>query len=530
MFFNLPYLAAFVPYNIVPISELYSWSNNQKIHILFHKIAEICKATNDYDKMFTEIQKLLDDFDDEIKEKITQLIKEMYDDGTLAEMVAEVLATDMLYNSNILDMSRMARTVTVQLPESQDPNNMTRDLEYYSFGQGYTTFKIGAVRYHALGLICNNYSHFHTGENAQVNIYQELNDHHYEFVTSAKIGGLYHCDTMCAVPNNETQSAKIYCCPAQGQAIKEIVELDFSTVLNNYVLEYNQTYSVPTDDDFVDGLGVYNNEIYCYCFNAGSDENNIYKWKPETNTLEFVCDCEHGGRVMNGGIGVDEDFVYIVDARTNSFYKFDKKTGRKVFRYQIPAFCNLGQYNMGEIESICVEDGMLYLMSCYNLNSPQLNNYCLIQFWKQSLNGNFVPPTNYYPYIARHQDLFVGGTRPSNSNNDDCTNSMGNGRNDASFRCIPEAIDFAKNCPKIQNARIYVGQAVNRCTIEVNTSKGIELIKDTTVLGDTECYIGAVICYGQSNISLENFSLLNRIPPSISGLSVSSSFRQTPIK
>lgn len=526
---ELAYMLGVYSNKTIPQTYINEFSNYELLLSLLSKVNEIIEQCNNYKEILDEIQKVLDDMDDGIREEVERVLNEMYDDGTLAQEVADILSTKIKYNSNILDMSRMSRTVTVQLPESQDVDTITRDLEYYSFGQGYTTFMIGAVRYHCIGLVCNNYSHFHNGSTAQVNIYQELNEHHYEFVVSAKIGGLYHCDTICAVPDNENQSAKIYCCPAQGVGIKQIIELNFSTVLNNYTLEYSRTYDVPITDDFVDGLAYYNDEIYCYGFSSASDENNIYKWNPDDNTLEFVCDCEHNGRVMNGGIGVDDAFVYIVDATSNSFYKFDKETGTKLFRYQIPAFCNLGQYNMGEIEGICVENGMLYLMSCYNLNGPPVNNYCLVQFWKQSLNGNFVPPSNYYPYIARHQDLFVGGERPANSNNDDCTNSMGNGRNDASFRCIAEAVDFAKNCPKIQNARIYVGQAWNRSTIEINTSKGIEIVKDSTALGDTECYIGAVICSSGSIVSIENVSLSNRIPPSISGLSVSDSFRQTTV-
>jgi len=528
-FSKIAYMLGIYSNKTIPQTYINEMSDYELLLALVSKINEVIEQVNSFDELLTEIQGIIDELDETIKQIIIDKLEEMYEDGSLAKAVAEILASAIKYNSNILDMSRMARTVTVQLPESQNVDTITRDLEFYSFGQGYTTFRIGAVRYHALGLICNNYSHFHAGENAQVNIYQEINEHHYEFVTSAKIGGLYHCDTMCAVPDDATQTAKIYCCPAQGQAVKEIVELDFSVVLNDYILEYGRTYNVPITDDFVDGIATYNNEIYCYGFNAGSDENNIYKWNPEKNTLEFVCDCEHDGRVMNGGIGVDSDFIYIVDSTSNSLYKFDKSTGNKLFRYQIPSFCNLGQYNVGEIESICVENGMLYMMSCYNLNTPQINNYCLIQFWKQSLEGNVIPPTNYYPYIARHQDLFVGGNLPANSNTDDCTNSMGNGRNNASFRCIPEAIDFIKNCPKIQNARIYVGQAINRSTIEINTSKGIEIIKDTNALGETECYIGAVICFGGSFISIEGVSLANRIPPAFGSLSVNASFRETTI-
>lgn len=529
-FKELAYMLGVYSNKTIPQTYINEFSNYELLLALLHKVNEVIERVNSFNELLAEIQGIIDELDETIRQVILDKLEEMFEDGSLAQAVADILASVIKYNSNILDMSRMARTVTVQLPESQDINNITRDLEYYSFAQGYTTFMIGAVRYHCIALICNNYSHFHGGSNAQVNIYQELNDHHYEFVISAKIGGLYHCDTMCAVPDDATQSAKIYVCPAQGQTAKQIVELNFSTVLNNYILEYSRTYDVPITDDFVDGLAFHNNEIYCYGFSSASDENNIYKWNPATNTLEFVCDCEFNGRAMNGGIGVDDDFVYIVDSTSNSFYKFDKATGTKLFRYQIPAFCNLGMYNMGEIESICVENGILYLMSCYNLNTPQINNYCLVQFWKQSLKGNEIPPSNLYPYIARHQDVFVGGNRPSNANNDDCTNSTGFGRNDNAFRCIPEAIDFIKNSQKIQNARIYVGQEVNRSTIEINTTKGIEIIKDSTALGsETECYIGAVICWGGSFVSIEGVSLVNRIPPAISGLSVTSSFRETTV-
>ena len=89
MFYNMPFLAAFAPYNIVPISELYAWSNNQKIHILFHKIAELVKATNDYDKIFEELQGLLIDFDDTVKEQVTELLQAMYEDGTLGTLISK---------------------------------------------------------------------------------------------------------------------------------------------------------------------------------------------------------------------------------------------------------------------------------------------------------------------------------------------------------------------------------------------------------------------------------------------------------
>ena len=77
------FLMWFIPLGIIPIDEMYAWSNNEKIHILFHKINEIVKATNEYDKAFMEVKELLEKLDDDIKEVVFEKLNEWINDGSL---------------------------------------------------------------------------------------------------------------------------------------------------------------------------------------------------------------------------------------------------------------------------------------------------------------------------------------------------------------------------------------------------------------------------------------------------------------
>ena len=52
------------PQVLVPINEVYAWSDNEKIHILFHKVNELVKTCNMYGEGFAELQKLFEDLDE----------------------------------------------------------------------------------------------------------------------------------------------------------------------------------------------------------------------------------------------------------------------------------------------------------------------------------------------------------------------------------------------------------------------------------------------------------------------------------
>lgn len=505
----------------------YFWWNGLEIPIQLKYLFEcVMKHEKTIAELVEAVNKFNEEFEQTIKQEVVDKINEMYENGELEDIIANYIneniddiSNKLKNNTTELDLSRRCRTITQALPENAE----TYDLEYYSFAQSATTFKIGAVRYHAITLIANNGSHFQGGANAVVNIYQEISEHHYEFIMTKKFGNLYHADSMTALVNEENQSAKLFICPAQGTGLKQIVELNFETLNNNYQLDYVETYDVPTPDDFVDGIATYNNEIYVYGYSSARVENNIYKWIPETNTLEFVVRLQNiynsvtnNYRILNGNIGINNEFIYVSDSSSNSIYKFNRENGNAVYRYQIPAFCNLGQYCFGELEGFTLEGDTVYIMSCYNLCEPKYNNYCLIQFWEQTLNGNLIAPTNYFQYIARNQSLFVTGNVPSLT--DDCTNDKGDTRTNG-LRCVQEAVDTIKNNPKMQGGVIYINHGtfnsahtnrIDRSTILIDTNKFIRLTKDSEA--DYEVTIGGLIIKHGSDVSISGLSIINRCP------------------
>lgn len=83
IFFN--YL--FTPLTLLPINEIYAWSNNEKIHLIAHHINDLIKSNENQDEAIKKITDYLNGLDDTIKDDVFEMLMNWYNDGSLKSLI-----------------------------------------------------------------------------------------------------------------------------------------------------------------------------------------------------------------------------------------------------------------------------------------------------------------------------------------------------------------------------------------------------------------------------------------------------------
>lgn len=418
MFMNLPFLAAFVPYNIVPISELYAWSNNQKIHILFHKIAELVKATNDYDNIFEELKGLLVDFDEEMKEQLEALLQQMYEDGSLADMLGEIASHyfDSLTAPKTfkIDPRREFRICRPVMPY----NATTVDGEYYSYCQGGKYFVRNGVKYYVCCLIISRTDNSEKHNNrvdVRVYRYNEL-DEAWEF-SHNNIYPFGHANDICYIDKFDkfvvaftTEYQSTLHTDLQTRTLG-IVDFSlphdtFLGITNKKIFkDYEITPDTPVPITCVDyydnklwfgrGAGATTTKIGIDCITVPDTEGN-YSWllgEPEVYTRFYVpTTTETSYTMVMAGMCQNENYIFLGNTAPAGIYRFNKTTMKIDCFYEIGNYSNNHMFPTGEVENLSCIDDIIYIGTAIHGNQ-QLWYYDYTQVFSFDFINNSRIPT-----------------------------------------------------------------------------------------------------------------------------------------
>lgn len=534
MFFNLPYLAAFVPYNIVPINELYAWSNNQKIHILFHKIAELVKATNDYDKIFEEIKGMLDDFDDEMKRQLTALLEAMYEDGSLQDLIGQVvserLSSALSTPEFCVDVSREFRIAL----EKYSYNATAFTEEKYSYCQGGCVTKNWYnptnpnSKYFIGAFVCGNGSTHQYNDNLDLRVY-EWNSHYntFSFVKNKKVSA-NHGNSIAVDIENEC----IYVAPS--------MKYDGGTtlvpcnLLFKYDFDLNEIGVTKINElQKCSNVAVYNGDVYVSqdgntlnikkIISWGSQEDGAIVEDFATLTVEAPQTNSYG--LSGDGLAITDDFIFVGRGVPNGVYRFNRNNDNKLdCFYNIGQFGNSHTFPIGEVECISCVDDTIYVNTIQNSNNV-LSYYNYTQVFSFNyVNNEKLPNRLYQADASSYRVIHVGDSTSDESVRAEYREiSNPNGLANMPFPLITEALMYA-NAQDIythlelkcitQNLVEYVVVMSNKF-IKISGEDFYNSHSGRDDINERYVHLGGFYING-SNVTLSVVQIENRTPISLS--------------
>lgn len=488
-----------------------SLSFQELIYQTIKKLNECIDYVNTWTELANELDKALAEFDEKVKNEVKTIIQAMYESGELKAIIQEVVeqAIEELpreENASVLDPTRIARAITKAVPEG----DTTFTTEDYAFPQGCTTFKVNNIRYYVVALLpANNF----TGDTVRVNCYQQTSENYLTMIGSAVYDGLGHANGLCFYSADDS-SFSVLVSASQGNLLNDVIKLSFNYNTNTWSSLTEAKTVVNPNISYIGCIAYHNNKNYLLCNN-----NNIFEYDFSNNTVNFVCQLDFNANISNAGLSVTDDYIYIANSITNSVIKADFQ-GKTVWRYNIPVVANGGMYLFGELESITIEDDMLYAFTGYTLQPLYYNNYVKVQFWKQNLKTNGVQPTVTGNQILNgasyRYTFYVQGDLPTSL--DDASNPTGLSYEDA-FSTVQEAIDFGKWCDVVKTIRVNINNHFNTSTLFIDTEKPIFLTgekyyedhKNATQFEDKYAIIGAVINVNCTNLMMKRLGFENRV-------------------
>lgn len=474
---------------------------------------------NDWYKIVLELEAIMNDVEDVVKEKVIEAIKKLYDSGELGQIIGNIISDSLLSKSGAIDlqfMGRVLRTGHNWKNYSDSNHDNTYDVEHFNYAQGGVVFEQDGYKYWAVAYVCNNGTHFRYSNNVDLVIYKFNAFDGIDYLTHMTYGNIGHangvgyCDGYIYIsPNSEA-----YDTGGSNFAMRLSTKL-FRVKFENEVLD-NATESWQITDipdwqnNYVDGICSYDNTLY---FFDGFGDIYSFDWESKTSTLEF--NNVYGNNTAPATLSVDENFLYMGDFSGGSarISRYNKAMGCVDWTYQLPDKVNDKMYAIGEIENVTVLNGILYICGCYGLQRIE-SAYSIVRFYRQSLTTNKFSPVGVLgwssSYNTYHQTYYVDGNYPSDTDSPKIVTGFSNNP----FSCLPEAIEFICHNDWITHAEIHVKQLQHCVPVSIETNKGISIYGEYHQAGGANIpsLIGMLWIQNSPFVKIYDIGIRNMLP------------------
>lgn len=444
----------------------------EQILWLFKWIKDHEATIDSFDDVRKEIEQTLAHFDETVVEKVTEAIQQMYDDGTLSDIIIKYLDSDIA-KTEILDFRHQYRAIQFT-GYNWERYSGTGYSDGFSNCQGGCQFMYNGVRYFAEML------HDKDG-NGKLKVYSETNATNpvYTFDIASK-----HSQSVTYNPADHCLYVPIFTDQYSSTADSGIAQCNLDTVDAPIVHQVASDssavawWSVKAVEE-ADGwklygfknLGIKNGKNECDMYLI--DFANSTSTKVDTVRLPALQgDSSKGGynQFINANCCVNKDYIAVLTWRPSSVMLFTRtRSGAQIdvdrdpyYTYQIPRVLD-GCYAQGEVEDISLDDKL-------NL---QLVTQC-------DLNGTNEPSTmtNALTIVVRHYitNLAKGNVYASANRVNECnpvsilvnrsdrnyqffvdwSSQWSNplGTSDQPFKTVQEAVEVIRNCPDISSCNI----------------------------------------------------------------------------
>ena len=499
MFFVPNAILAFIPNPIISQNEAWFMSNTEKVHHLWRKIHEVIDKVNTYDEMFAELKEILTDFDNTVRTAVEEYIHDMYENGQLKEIVAEIIdeiareyAEQFLTQaskSSDLDLTRLFRVMN----NVGENNTIVTNPAQWTYPQGFTEFTHNGVHMCACAYKCSNHSNTRYDSNAKIVLYRLGSNYNAIASINLPVG---HANSLAYEPNTgHLYIAHNYENPYNNST--EVLVRSVSRILVNDIINGVSTSFLtrtPNSAEFttISTVECYDNKLYVghrnkYCeFNFTNNYLGETKYLTGDNSLADVTHIQD--------MSINNKYIMLLSYLPSRLYLYDKETGKLMWTYNIPAKLNNGMYRTIEPEAIKLHDnGDIYLSSGGHPARKDFNAFDIFQVFKQNIYHNEIAQKNIQAAdrIGRSVTIYI---------NPFSTTPNPNGDEDNAFAYPQEAINFVTDYDEIERANIVVQNSLTGIPWYICCKKSIFIHPSSAI--NNNIYLGGFVIEGCNNLTI----------------------------
>ena len=483
-----------------------------------------------------DILKWIENTDSKIKEEVTKVVWQMYENGELKQIIKDVTneyIVEQMANApkcQSIDFKRKISHLnqTYDYATGDSPGNF--DSQHYQVIQGACHFMRNGISYFAYYQVNNNSkTDYYYSNVGNLSIYDENGVKQFEGLLEAGHGNdiTYHpvrdelliCWSSRYVNKVSEKSFNI-----SGVSLKN----GFNGIVKKGNLIEKNLYTI---DRVINGIQYadFDNKLYAFyqyqvyqiddldngtahgVYDLASEINN-----PNSTVNGQLLNTPHSGNNYNTNqnAAISENYVYYLRYNPNVIIRYNRKLNIFDTVFQIPNCLDDGKFNIGEPESIDVEqDGTCYL-HCYSyLGHRQITCHTIVQ----SFVTNIVNPA-MAPNVNLTSGANVVGDPYSRAIYVDSRKNISNpsGSELSPFRSVDEACWFANNARWCSNKLMYINVVYEEVHTPIwvgSNASGVVLRTDPTVAeGNIRNSIGNVFGEGNCSIIITDLQVLNRIP------------------
>lgn len=477
----------------------------------------------DFSKIAAELEKVLADIDGTVKEKVIEAVEALYQSGELSEIIGEIIANSLQNKNGNIDLAHMGYVLhkahnygLSELPAKDA--NITYQEELYSALQGNCVFEINGNMYWACCYICQNgYTAAENNNAARLYVYTINQDSSLSYVTDREFAVMGHCNSMTYNDGYLYISPSSYA-GSNGGSTTDIKRVSFDGTnlggtWNAGYQKYTPETKTPSgwiyETSYCDRICAYNGVIYVF-----DQYMNMYAYDWLTNAVTLEIERINGlyGMSSSDGLSIDDNYIYF-GANGYRLKRYNKALGFVDWVYQLPVKANNGAFKIGEVEGFTVVNGVLYLAGFYNLCgvSTKYNTYSITHFYRQNLATNDIEIPNFVNwsngYVMENGDFVIEGALPADNMNSINTYF--------SCPCVQVALDFLETNDYLQRGRISIRQYRNMSTIDIRTTKPVQITGSyykTYIKEGVIPSIGHVFTASNTSVYMLDIIVNNRLP------------------
>ena len=477
----------------------------------------------DFSKIAEELEKVLADIDGTVKEKVIEAVEALYQSGELSEIIGEIIANSLQNKNGNIDLAHMGYVLhkahnygLSELPA--EDANITYQEELYSALQGNCVFEINGNMFWACCYICQNgYTAAENNNAARLYVYTINQDGSLSYVTDREFAVMGHCNSMTYNDGYLYISPSSYA-GSNGGSTTDIKRVSFDGTnlggtWNAGYQKYTPETKTPSgwiyETSYCDRICAYNGVIYVF-----DQYMNMYAYDWLTNAVTLEIERINGlyGMSSSDGLSIDDNYIYF-GANGYRLKRYNKALGFVDWVYQLPVKPNNGAFKIGEVEGFTVVNGVLYLAGFYNLCgvSTKYNTYSITHFYRQNLATNNIEIPNFVNwsngYTMENGDFVIEGALPADNMNSINTYF--------SCPCVQVALDFLETNDYLQRGRISIRQYRNMSTIDIRTTKPVQITGSyykTYIQEGVIPSIGHVFTASNTSVYMIDIIVNNRLP------------------
>lgn len=491
---------------------------------------------NSWQKTAEELEKILSDTDEIIKQKVIEVIQNMYENGELAEIIENIIR-EQLTNIEapkefLIDTRREFRIALWSMPyNATDFNNLN-----YSYNQGGRYFiKDGTPYYVGCYRISNSRNLYYKNDNADVRLYAYI-DGKWQFVRN-QIYSLGHANDIKYIAHLN----KFFVVKAAefNGGDTETGSLDICVIDWTLPAQLEATFSIPSGlifprRDRISAIDYFDDKFYFLIGSGGQNPIQIYTCDISSDNYAITNFEEYAvfyisknagtNYVMQGaGFCQNDDYIFIGNTAPAGIYRFNKHNKKIDCFYNIGPYTNNHMFPTGEVENLSIVNDELFIGTSIH-GSQRLSYFDYNQIFSFNYITGSCANKVVTSYGGYNRNIYIGSETESLNvdyyDREICNPNGLRGDSGKPFPTWEETALFinAQNLwttiriiPLTRNVAGYLALDLSKCNVLIDGSEFYNSMTDEEVESDKYSRIAGLYVEG-GNLTISQMLIINRAP------------------